>query len=63
MNPRRSQWIDTKLSENPQALEPYKKIKGEKLPVTGYDPVQCYLKELEVRILSLDVSTIVGHCA
>lgn len=36
------------VSEELRTLEPYKKISGEKIPVTGYDPVQYYLKELEV---------------
>lgn len=47
MNPRRSQWIDAKVDSEVRVLEPYKKTKGEKVPVTGYDPVQCYLQELE----------------
>lgn len=47
MNPRRSQWIDAKVNENLQSLAPYTKSKDEKIPVTGYNPIQCYLQELE----------------
>ncbi|XP_034245395.1 nucleolar protein 6 isoform X2 [Thrips palmi] len=44
---RNSQWIDAKVSEKIFALNPYKKGDNEKIPVVGYDAVQCYLQDLE----------------
>lgn len=48
---RKSQWIDAEVSETLFSLDPYQKDKDEKIPVAGYDPVQCYLQDLEVHII------------
>lgn len=46
-NPRRFQCIDSKVDGFVQNLPVYQKTTKEKIPVVGFDPVQCYLQELE----------------
>lgn len=43
---RRSESIQAKIDKEPSKLPPYKPQQPEKIPVVGFDPVECYLREL-----------------
>nr|CAD7411264.1 unnamed protein product [Timema poppensis] len=48
LNPRRLEAVDVNKDQPLVNLPPYQYQQGEKLPVAGFNPVQCYLKELRV---------------
>ncbi|XP_049938031.1 nucleolar protein 6 [Schistocerca serialis cubense] len=43
---RRSESLQAKVDKEPSKLPPYKPQQPEKIPIVGFDPVQCYLREL-----------------
>lgn len=52
MNPRRLQAVDVPDNANVVDLHPYKSHSLQKVPVVDFDPVQCFLRDLRVSILS-----------
>nr|CAD7260993.1 unnamed protein product [Timema shepardi] len=46
LNPRRLEAVDVNKDQPVVNLPSYQYQKGEKLPVAGFNPVQCYLQEL-----------------
>lgn len=50
MNPRKMQAIDVSNNMEIIDLHPYKAHSLQKIPVTDFDPVQCFLKDLRVSI-------------
>nr|CAD7588547.1 unnamed protein product [Timema genevievae] len=46
LNPRRLEAVDVNKDQPVVNLPSYQYHQGEKLPVAGFNPVQCYLKEL-----------------
>nr|CAD7198663.1 unnamed protein product [Timema douglasi] len=46
LNPRRLEAVDVNKDQPLVNLPPYQYQQGEKLPVAGFNPVQCYLQEL-----------------
>jgi U3 small nucleolar RNA-associated protein 22 len=52
VNSRRYEAVDVKYDRTKYRLQAYFKQPGEKIPVTGFNPVNCFLAELRVSILN-----------
>ena len=50
-NSRRHEAVDLKCEEQNRRLEAYRREPGEKIPITGFNPVDCFLAELRVSTL------------
>jgi hypothetical protein len=52
LNSRRYEAVDVKRERTNHQLQAYHKERGEKIPVTGFNPVNCFLAELRVSTLN-----------
>jgi U3 small nucleolar RNA-associated protein 22 len=62
LNSRRFEAVDVKSDKSNRQLQSYFKEPGEKIPVTGFNPVNCFLAELRVstrKTLRVLLSTII----
>jgi hypothetical protein len=60
MNSRHYEAVDVKCEKANHELPAYHKEPGEKIPVTGFNPVTCFLAELRVSTVGLqEVSHII----
>lgn len=65
MNSRRYEAVDVKSDKSNRQLQSYLKEPGEKIPVTGFNPVNCFLAELRVRTcktLEVLLLTVIFDC-